>query len=98
MPLVFSYGSLQEAGVQLATFGRRLEGTGDALRRWTRSRVPVGERGARRTGKTHHANLIPCADSTIDGMAFEVSDDELLLTDAYEQHAGYVRQQVRLIS
>ena len=31
MPLLFSYGTLQEDSVQLAIFGRRLEGQRDAL-------------------------------------------------------------------
>ena len=31
MPLLFSYGTLQQAEVQLATFGRLLQGAPDAL-------------------------------------------------------------------
>ena len=31
MPLVFSYGTLQEERVQLSTFGRLLQGYSDAL-------------------------------------------------------------------
>ncbi|MGH9961724.1 MAG: gamma-glutamylcyclotransferase, partial [Pyrinomonadaceae bacterium] len=31
MPLLFSYGTLQQESVQLSTFGRLLQGQGDAL-------------------------------------------------------------------
>jgi hypothetical protein len=31
MPLLFSYGTLQQEGVQRATFGRLLKGSADAL-------------------------------------------------------------------
>ena len=42
---LFSYGTLQQEDVQLATFGRRLEGRADACRamrrRCSRSRTPT---------------------------------------------------------
>lgn len=36
MPLLFSYGNLQQGDIQLATYGRRLDGHRDAL--WVSSR------------------------------------------------------------
>jgi hypothetical protein len=91
MPLLFSYGSLQRADVQLATFGRLLEGARDELVGW--ALVPVSP------GQSPHANVIRAvADSRVDGMAFEVSDSELATADEYERRDRYVRIDARLAS
>ena len=58
MPLLFSYGTLQQESVQLSTFGRRLIGHRDELPGYEASLVKIEDPvvvGA--LGKTHHANV-----------------------------------------
>jgi hypothetical protein len=55
MPKLFSYGTLQQEDVQLATFGRRLTGVSDALVGYRQSMVAIQDPEVVRTsGKTHH--------------------------------------------
>ena len=55
MPLLFSYGTLQQDGVQLSIFGRLFEGRADALVGYAQSMVEVGNADVvARSGKTHH--------------------------------------------
>jgi gamma-glutamylcyclotransferase (GGCT)/AIG2-like uncharacterized protein YtfP len=92
MPRLFSYGSLRESRVQLATFGRLLSGQPDEL---------VGfELGRALRADKQLANVIRNgrSDSRVPGMAFEVSDVELLAADEYERADDYVRRAVSLAS
>jgi hypothetical protein len=101
MPLVFSYGTLQDDRVQLATFGRRLDGRRDELVGFEPSLVAIApSRLAAFAGKTHHMNVVPSAraDSRVAGTAFEITDDELALADRYEQLDAYRRIAVTLAS
>ena len=101
MPLLFSYGTLQEAGVQRATFGRLLRGSPDALVGFEPSLVRIEDPSvAARLGKTHHANVIPSGtdDSRVDGTVFETSDAELDAADRYELPAAYRRISTTLAS
>ena len=101
MPLLFSYGTLQEERVQLSTFGRRLSGEPDALPGYEPSTVKVEDaRFVASSGRAHHANVVSTgrADSRVGGTAFEVTDAELAAADRYEAPAAYVRTQVRLES
>ena len=57
MPLLFSYGTLQQEDVQLATFGRLLQGQKDELLGFEQSLVRSGTRrswlpAARRTTRS----------------------------------------------
>jgi hypothetical protein len=93
MPLLFSYGTLQQEAVQLSTFGRRLEGRPDALVGFEPSLFTVDDpEFVAASGKADHANLVfnGRADSRVDGMAFELTDAELAKSDEYEP-AGYAR-------
>ncbi len=92
MPNIFSYGSLQQAEVQLATFGRLLEGHTDALPRFARTIVT--------NGHAQYANVVrnDRDDSHVDGTVFEVTEKELEHADAYEQLAEYARKAVILAS
>lgn len=55
MPKLFSYGTLQQDNVQLATFGRRLSGVSDALVGYRQSMAAIEDPEVVRTsGKTHH--------------------------------------------
>jgi gamma-glutamylcyclotransferase (GGCT)/AIG2-like uncharacterized protein YtfP len=92
MPLVFSYGTLQQEGVQLSTFGRLLQGQTDEILGFEQSSV--------RSGKTYHANVTFNGrnDSRVSGTIFEITDAELAAADQYEQLAAYKRVAARLAS
>jgi gamma-glutamylcyclotransferase (GGCT)/AIG2-like uncharacterized protein YtfP len=92
MPRLFSYGSLQQPAVQLATFGRLLAGCRDEL--------PGFELQTVRHGDKQLANVIHSAraDSRVAGTVFEVSDAELAAADAYERGDDYTRIQVTMAS
>lgn len=101
MPLLFSYGTLQDEAVQLRTFGRRLDGQRDELARFEPSRVPITDPAlAVQSGGTHHKNVTfnGRADSRVPGTAFDVTDAELAAADEYEARADYVRIAVTLAS
>ena len=100
MPLLFSYGTLQQEGVQLATFHRRLTGYPDELIGYERSFVRIDEEEVvAASGRTHHPIVRPDGrpDSRVAGPVFEISDDELALADRYEVDA-YRRISARLAS
>jgi hypothetical protein len=62
MPLLFSYGTLQQEDVQLATFGRRLAGTRDELLGFEPATVKIDDAATvRAIGRTEHANVRPAA-------------------------------------
>ena len=92
MPLLFAYGTLQHESVQLSTFGRRLNGQRDELRRFGQSSVTIAE--------THHKNVEfnGDEDSRVPGMVFEISDDELASVDEYEAAFSYQRVLATLAS
>ena len=101
MPLLFSYGTLQQDDVQRATFGRPLHGQCDELPGYEPSLVEIGDpRQAAAVGRTHHANVIfnGCAGSRVPGTVFEVTDAELAAADEYERPASYERVAVTLAS
>src|SRR5687767_14528514 len=93
MPLIFSYGTLQQEHVQLATFGRRLAGDADELPGFEPS-------WTRREGGTTHANVIFTGthDSRARGTVFEITDAELAAADQYEQADAYGRIAATLAS
>lgn len=101
MPLLFSYGTLQQDDVQLSTFGRLLRGQRDELPGFEPSLVKVQDpRVAATIGRTHHANVLFNGrdDSRVSGMVFEITDAELAAADRYEQLAAYTRIPVMLAS
>jgi gamma-glutamylcyclotransferase (GGCT)/AIG2-like uncharacterized protein YtfP len=94
MPLLFSYGTLQEERVQMSTLGRRLEGKKDELVACESTLVPIEDPAiAAATGKSHHANVLFNGNdqSRVPGLVFEVSDAELASLDAYEAPFAYER-------
>jgi gamma-glutamylcyclotransferase (GGCT)/AIG2-like uncharacterized protein YtfP len=100
MPRLFSYGTLQQDNVQLATFGRRLTGVSDALVGYRQSMVAIQDPEVVRTsGKTHHpiVAFTGASEDRVPGMMFEISDAELAHADAYEV-AAYVRVKASLAS
>jgi gamma-glutamylcyclotransferase (GGCT)/AIG2-like uncharacterized protein YtfP len=100
MPLLFSYGTLQQPGVQRATFGRLLTGRPDALVGFEQALVLIEDPQVLATsGLTHHPIVRPSTDpaSRVPGTVFEVSDAEILSADEYEV-AAYRRIAVQLAS
>src|SRR5687767_13212930 len=101
MPLLFSYGTLQQEQVQLSTFGRRLEGQRDELVGFYQTSVQIADpKVAAALGKTHHANVVSNGnhDSRVPGMVFEITDAELINVDEYEAAYSYKRVSARLAS
>jgi len=100
MPLLFSYGTLQQDEVQRATFGRLLTGRPDALVGFEQAMVLIEDPQVLATsGKTHHPIVRPSADpaSRVPGTVFAVTDAEIASADAYEV-AAYRRIAVQLSS
>ncbi len=101
MPLLFSYGTLQQENVQLSTFGRLLTGQSDELFGFEPSLVAIEDpQIVAATGKAHHANVISTgsSDSRVSGTVFEITDAELAAAAAYEQLALYQRVAATLAS
>ena len=95
VPLLFSYGTLQDHAVQVAIFGRGLIGRPDALVGFEPSQSP-----SRTSEGAHHANASYTgnAEQRVAGTVFEVSDVELDAADIYEREADYVRVPASLTS
>ena len=86
MPLLFSYGTLQEDHVQLSTFGRLLQGQRDELLGFEQSLVRIEDPQVVATsGKTHHANVTFNGrnDSRVSGTLFEITEAELAAGSRY---------------
>ncbi len=101
MPLLFSYGTLQESTVQLSTFGKLLQGGRDELPGYEKSLVRIeNPQEIASSGLTHHVNVIFNGrnDTCVSGILFEITDAELAAADRYEEPAGYLRKVVMLAS
>ena len=101
MPLLFSYGTLQQENVQRSTFGRLLQGQRDELLGFEPSLVKIEDpQVVAASGKTHHANVTfnGRSDSRVSGTVFEITGDELIAADQYEQLAAYIRIAATLAS
>lgn len=97
--LLFSYGTLQQENVQLSSFGRRLEGTPDAMPGWRRGEIEITDAEVIRTsGKRFHPIVEPGdAADEVAGTVFRITAAELAAADAYEV-SDYQRILVRLRS
>jgi gamma-glutamylcyclotransferase (GGCT)/AIG2-like uncharacterized protein YtfP len=101
MPLLFSYGTLQQDDVQLETFGRKLAGEKDLLIGYEPSLVKITDPAlAARLKKAHHHNVSKTGDdwSSVQGTVFEVTDSELAQADTFEAQFAYERVNVPLAS
>lgn len=100
MPLLFSYGTLQQPAVQRSTFGRLLDGQPDELIGFEQSVFKIDDpEFVAASGKAHHAivRVTGSSDSRVSGTVFEVTDAELAKADQYEP-AGYERISTTLAS
>lgn len=101
MPLLFSYGTLQQEEVQLSTFGRKLEGSKDLITGYEPALLKIADPAvATRIGKTHHDNILSTGDdwSNVQGTVFEVTEAELAMADTFESQFNYKRVTVPLAS
>jgi hypothetical protein len=84
---LFSYGTLQLEAVQMATFGRQLAGTSDALRGFELVLLKIEDPTVVAiSGMAHHtmAKFTGRASDVIPGMVFTVTPDEIQSADKYE--------------
>ena len=98
--LLFAYGTLQQEAVQLATFGRKLEGKADAVCSYSLRMIHVADADfVAASGTANHRNLEFTGDpaDVVEGTAFIVTSTELQQADAYEP-TGYTRHLVQLRS
>src|SRR5215216_4471845 len=97
---LFSYGTLQTVAVQLATFGRELEGRPDALLGYRQKMIQIKDQEfVRSSGAEYHRTLefTGNASDLVAGTVLCVSTEELDQAYAYEPD-GYERVQVKLRS
>jgi len=98
--LLFSYGTLQLEAVQMATFGRLLTGTHDALPGFEAALLEIDDEATvSLSGKTHHAiaRFTGHPSDSISGTVFAVTREEIQSADTYEVPA-YKRVAVTLRS
>ena len=101
MPLIFSYGTLQEESVQLATFGRVVNAVPDSLVGYERVPLTFTDPALiASSGKALHANIEYRGgnDVKVTGTCLTVTEGELSTCDGYERLARYKRQLVSLES
>ncbi|GAB1820541.1 M24 family metallopeptidase [Herbidospora sp. RD11066] len=85
--LLFSYGTLRLPQVQLARFGRELDGRSDALLGFRLETVKITDPSVvADSGSDEHPVAVPSdgADDAVEGMVFALTDQDLAAADAYE--------------
>ncbi len=100
MPLLFSYGTLQQENVQRSTFGRVIQGQRDELVGFEQSSIRIEDPQVVATsGKADHTivRFNGRSDSRVAGTVFEITDEELASADRYEV-ADYKRVAATLAS
>ena len=97
---LFAYGTLQQREVQLATYGRLLDGTPDSLSGYRLEPLSITDpEVVRLSGKAVHHIARESGDPAdrIPGVLFRLTEAELAATDGYEVDA-YSRAEVTLDS
>jgi gamma-glutamylcyclotransferase (GGCT)/AIG2-like uncharacterized protein YtfP len=100
MVALFSYGTLQQPNVQLATFGRLLDGEPDVLVGYSLAPLAITDPNVIATsGSAVHtiARYSGDPEHRIEGVVFAITPAEIEAADAYEVDA-YARREVRLES
>lgn len=95
METLFAYGSLREEEVQKTVFGRILTGITGKLEGYAVKIIEIEEE----FGLEEYPIIVPSEDTndSIDGILYELTMDELSLSDTYEGNS-YTRIQVQLRS
>ena len=97
---LFSYGTRQQPEVQLATFGRRLEGRPDTLAGYALRPLAITDpKVVAVSGSAVHtiACRTGCPEDRVPGVVFSLTEAELEAADRYETDA-YARIEVVLAS
>lgn len=97
---LFSYGTLQQPEVQIANYGRLLEGEPDALLGHRLSPLVIDDpQVVEISGKAVHMIARPTSDPSerVPGRVFLLTEEELAATDTYETTA-YSRVEAALES
>lgn len=97
---LFSYGTLQLEAVQLDTFGRRLEGTADALVGFKQTFLEITDPDVLKiSGERFHPIVTPSTDpaDSVSGTVFWITAEELAAADRYEV-SDYQRVEANLAS
>lgn len=84
---LFSYGTLQLEKVQIDTYGRVLDGCADILSGYTLKNLEITDKDVlAKSEQQFHPIAIPSASKKdgIEGVIFEITEQELLQTDRYE--------------
>lgn len=100
MELLFSYGTLRLEQVQLATFGRTLNFKPDALVSYRVVSVQIHDQdfiAKNGAGPQRSLEYSGLSSDIVEGVALELTKDELELADGYEP-AEYKRNLVQLKS
>ena len=87
MEMLFSYGTLQDEKVQLATFDRKLSGTKETLLGYKLSKVKITDKAVIKTsGKDIHPILKKSdnVEDIVEGTVFKLTSNELSQADGYE--------------
>jgi hypothetical protein len=85
--LLFSYGTLQKEKVQLELFRRTLKGATDVLRGYKAVEIEIKDEDVlAKSAQKYHLIAIPSKDKNdfINGVVFELTEEELLIADEYE--------------
>lgn len=88
--LLFSYGTLQLESVQVAIFGRTIDGDPDAVIGYVLTDVHIDDAAVvEASGSAVHPGLTPSDDpaATVDGTVYLLNDEQLAAADAYEVDA-----------
>lgn len=97
---LFSYGTLQQDNVQLATFGRLLKGQADHLIGYQLGEIEITDPSViAKSGKCFHPMLIKTdnPNDKVSGVVFDITEDELAQADEYEV-ADYSRVEAKFES
>jgi hypothetical protein len=97
---LFSYGTLQQPGLQVSLFGRALGGVRDRLPGYHLSLLAITDPDvAALSGSAEHPIAVATGDPAdhIDGTVFAISQAELAAADAYEVD-DYIRALVPMAS
>ncbi|WIA54123.1 gamma-glutamylcyclotransferase [Sphingobium sp. WTD-1] len=97
--LLFSYGTLRLAEVQMALFGRLVQGEPDAMPGYRQRLIEISDPDViAKSGTCWHPMVEPSDDpeDAVEGTLFRLTEADVASADAYE--VDYVRREVLLRS
>jgi len=96
--LLFSYGTLCQKDVQVANFGRLLEGEEDCVPGYRTETITLTDEATIALSGTNRHSIMTAtgkAQDRVEGTVFRITVDELAAADAYEV-SDYTRVEVEL--